>query len=353
MTWDSRTTHANTPNVSGDTRMVAYIATGLAHPYDQAAVNVRLHAFQSGEGSNVRDAMMHASKKPRYNALPQSVKSREAENLSFLGKLLYGIFNDAYDDFLSELLPNKILLNAEAFGYGPTAAIADIFPFIRKHFKHVAYIGEGHALDLQRGLAYDEIYTLDKFDTVAPNYDIFFTALDFKQADRAQHIGLMTVIYDPLTWYWPKIPDIVKKKNVLYIAQDFFGVRKRIEAEQLRAVIVPPIIFRHLCSQQKNKVLINLGGLICPFLSIEKAKQYVEIILNALKQINYQFEFIIATSASLAELMDNPSVKNYSRADIKSMLPMVKCALITPGLSNIYDMASHNIPCEPPFNHTL
>ena len=35
----------------------------------------------------------------------------------------------------------RLLLNAEPFGFGPTAAIADCFPHLREHFGKVGYGG--------------------------------------------------------------------------------------------------------------------------------------------------------------------------------------------------------------------
>lgn len=90
VTWDSRTTHANTENKSGKTRFVAYVAAGPAREDNAELLEVRNHAFISGIGSNVREALMHASKKSRYSNYEVLNKVREAEKLTLLGKLLYG-----------------------------------------------------------------------------------------------------------------------------------------------------------------------------------------------------------------------------------------------------------------------
>lgn len=89
VSWDSRTTHANTANVSDKTRFVAYLSAGPA-PKDASLAEVRNEAFASGVGSNVRDALMHASKKPRYTAPEALAGVRKPEKLTLLGELLYG-----------------------------------------------------------------------------------------------------------------------------------------------------------------------------------------------------------------------------------------------------------------------
>ena len=52
----------------------------------------------------------------------------------------------------------RLLFSAEPFGFGPTAAIAAFFPHIHKKFPDIGFIGERHALDLQRGLPYRAIH---------------------------------------------------------------------------------------------------------------------------------------------------------------------------------------------------
>lgn len=90
VSWDSRTTHANTENISDDTRMVLYMAAGPAREDSPEAVAARTDALKTGIGSNVREALMHASKKPRYTNPAALAAIRQPEQLNLLGKLLYG-----------------------------------------------------------------------------------------------------------------------------------------------------------------------------------------------------------------------------------------------------------------------
>lgn len=91
VTWDSRTTHANTANISDKTRFVLYLAAGPQREDNPQLVAARMGALRSGEGSNVREALMHASKKPRYTDLETLARVRVPERLNLLGKLLYGM----------------------------------------------------------------------------------------------------------------------------------------------------------------------------------------------------------------------------------------------------------------------
>lgn len=92
VTWDSRTTHANTSNVSNTPRYVAMVAAGPAPAASFAQHQAtRLQAFESGLGSNARDALMHASMKPRYTNQALINQHRQPENLNLLGEYLYGL----------------------------------------------------------------------------------------------------------------------------------------------------------------------------------------------------------------------------------------------------------------------
>ena len=90
VSWDSRTTHCNSANLSDQLRIVAYIAAGPVPLNEQEAYAPRAEAFQSGLGSNVRDSLMHASMPPRYTHPNEIARVRTPEQLTLLGKLLYG-----------------------------------------------------------------------------------------------------------------------------------------------------------------------------------------------------------------------------------------------------------------------
>lgn len=258
----------------------------------------------------------------------------------------------------------RLLLNAEPFGFGPTAAIADCFPFLRGQFAKVGYVGVGFTLDLQRPLPYDSLHDVtgvppEMLDAVLAEiflqYDVFLTALDFGMAQKARAAGLKVVIYDPLTWYWKSIPPVVKDAD-LYIAQDFFGVRERIAAEpQLfngdRVRVVPPIIGDVANSgSERETVLLNLGGLNNPFWSAEGTLSYARFIVEAFASVAKNVEVVItankciAANAHIAEQLSEFGVRNLSRSQMQEVLKGAKFALMTPGLGNVYDAARFDIP---------
>lgn len=248
----------------------------------------------------------------------------------------------------------KLLVNAESFGFGPTAAIASFFPELRKRFVHIAYAGAGHSLDLQRKLPYDAMYDIsgqraDKtFQEVLGEYDMLFTALDFQTAHIAVASDKPTVIYDPLTWYWPDIPSVVAGQNTLYLAQDFFGVKERLSQDREKFAnpkIVSPIVADESQSRSPERALINLGGLQNPFWSLEVTAAYAKTVLRALKEVVPATDnALIVSSMKIADKLKGFGVVTLSREEILSLFPTVKYAIMTPGLGNIYDAASYGIP---------
>ena len=247
----------------------------------------------------------------------------------------------------------KLLLNAEPFGFGPTAAIATFFPELRESFAHLGYIGKNHTLDLQKDLPYDDIHDSSNLsDTeireAIASYDVFFTALDFEMADIAISLGLKVIIYDPLTWYWKVIPETIKNSD-LYITQNFFGVSDRIQKEReffpQTVEIVPSIVSQKRERVSKNYILINLGGLQNPLWSIDEVEHYARTFITTIKEsIPDVHNFIIATSNAVATKIDDVDVGTYNRARMYDILENTKYAFMTPGLGNIYDAAKFNIP---------
>ncbi|MCD8496725.1 MAG: phytanoyl-CoA dioxygenase family protein [Alphaproteobacteria bacterium] len=101
VSWDSRTTHANTENISQDPRMVFYVAAGLAQENNAAAVAARKDAFTTGLATSklkVPQALLRATIKPRFIDAEAVSRIRKPENLTLLGKLLYG--TERYDDII-------------------------------------------------------------------------------------------------------------------------------------------------------------------------------------------------------------------------------------------------------------
>jgi hypothetical protein len=251
----------------------------------------------------------------------------------------------------------KLLLNAEPFGFGPSAAIASVFPHLRSVFDTVGYVGKHHTLDLQRALPYDQIHDVssmgkeERFETLQPifaEYDIFLSAMDHKMVELAQRAGLKVFYYDALAWYWTDIPQSVQKAD-LYIAQDFFGVEQRLSdifgASAGNTARIAPIVTVPEAKQRRHVTLINLGGLQNPFTPIEDLTCFArDVIDNIKKALPQETELVIASSNAIVERLGDAMVRTYPRAEMEDILTQSSAAFMTPGLGNIYDAAAYDIP---------
>ena len=252
---------------------------------------------------------------------------------------------------LTSLKP-RLLLSAESFGFGPSAAIASFFPLLRSHFRHISFIGQGHALDLQHSLSYDRIYDIPTSSIAAHaiygSHDILLTSLDFYSARHFRSLGKPTVIYDPLFWYWPQLSTLVEDPGVLYLAQNFFGVAERLAClpkTGAATMIVPPTV---PCSQARidpSIILVSLGGLENPFWPIDSSVAYARLMLRAvLRSLPPNASFVVATSRSIADQLQEFGAAHFTREAMLSLLSKTKYAVATPGLGNIYDLAAFDIP---------
>lgn len=247
----------------------------------------------------------------------------------------------------------KILINAEAFGFGPSAGASVIFDVIKNNFPEatIDYIGQGHTLDLQSKLAYQNIYhytTETHFKELVKNYDFFITALDFEKAKYAKEMGIKTIVYDTLLWYW-------KDKSILqyadfYITQDFYGVAKLVDNLNKKNIsnnyIIPPLIQKKdITKKCEDFVLINFGGLENPYWSVEVTANYIRKILTIILPI-VQSQFkkvkIVCSQNHISHLKEFP-VETASYKDMQSFLQKASYIIATSGLGNIYELANYQV----------
>lgn len=245
----------------------------------------------------------------------------------------------------------KILLNAEAFGFGPSAGASVIFDIIKNNFSDyvVDYIGQGHTLDLQSKLSYHHIYEYvseNQFKELVKDYDFFITALDFEKAKFAKEVGIKTIVYDTLLWYW-KDKSIVQYTDY-YITQDFYGVKDILEKFdfKVQSHVIPPLIQKKdLKEKCEDFLLINFGGLENPFWTVEVTAHYIQNILKViLPVVEIQFKKIkiVCSQNHITYLKDFP-VETASYKEMQHYLQKASFVIATSGLGNIYEIANYQV----------
>lgn len=245
----------------------------------------------------------------------------------------------------------KILLNAEAFGFGPSAGASVIFDIIKNNFSDsvVDYIGQGHTLDLQSKLSYHNIYEYvneNHFKELVKEYDFFITALDFEKAKFAKEMGIKTIVYDTLLWYW-KDKSIVQYADY-YITQDFYGVKEILEQNdfKIQSHVIPPLIQKKDLKQKcEDFLLINFGGLENPFWTVEVTAHYIQQILSVIIPVvktKFKTIKIVCSQNHLDYLTDFP-VETASYKEMQNYLQKASFVIATSGLGNIYEIANYQV----------
>lgn len=251
----------------------------------------------------------------------------------------------------------KILLNAEAFGFGPSAVIASIFPQLNQCsvIKQIDYIGEKHTLDLQRKLNYQQIFEVSEentFKEIVSQYDVFLTALDFEKAQWAIEMNTPTIIYDSLCWYWRKLHPAIFQCDY-YLAQDFYRVSERLEQMAIEHYeLIPPLVEHQdialqNISEKNSFVLINFGGLENPLWDSCITIQYMDNILNVLLPYfqKQNIDYKIACNTKHAKYFEQYGAQNYSYQDMQSLVKKSSFIYATSGLGNIYECSQYHKKC--------
>jgi hypothetical protein len=242
----------------------------------------------------------------------------------------------------------NVLWNAEPFGFGPAAAIAQIAARLRGDCEQSTYLGDSHTLDLQTADVYDDVIDCAQIEDLdlwlsaaAADYDLFVTAMDFTLARRARAAGLRVVIYDALAWYWPRLaPDCD-----LYLAQDFIGVKRRLEqtASLPPTMIVPPLTKRRRYEEPTSGPLVSFGGITNPFWTDAVGDAYVASMARALAGVP-GLEAIGAKRYTT--LVDLP-YRCVTPQESEQLFAAAAVVGATPGLGNLYDIAAVDKPFVP------
>jgi len=256
----------------------------------------------------------------------------------------------------------RILLNAEAFGFGPAAASAVLADELAACGAELAYVGGGHTLDLQHRPPYTAVHDitglaeparLDLLRGLAGEYDAFLTSMDFALGLTARQAGLRVAVYDALAWFWPGLWPVVQDEGVLHLAQDFFGVRDRVAGEPVlagRTVVVPPLVRPGPgWVGGGGQVVVNLGGLCNPFWAAGEVETYARLVVEGVRGgVPASYSVIVVTSEAVVRALGNSvggvSVGTYRRDEILGLLRDAPYAFMTPGLGNIYDAAVSGVP---------
>ncbi len=256
-----------------------------------------------------------------------------------------------------------IVFTAQAFGFGPVSKMLAISESLSD--VHKIFFGSGVAFDLASLHSFDEIHNFEHSDkekilSLLKRSDLFINVMDFPLGGLAKLAGCTYYLIDTLLWFWPKCPESVEHAT-LYFCQEFFGrVEPKIHEYGLKnAQLVGPIrsdTFSRL--PKRDQVIVNFGGMECPFIQVGSNSQYPFVILKALLPIlQSRFANVLVTGRERVIQMCRKKFGEDDRLqfrmlDRKSMLEELyrsPALLTTPGIEIFYD-AFDKLPifCLPP-----
>ena len=251
---------------------------------------------------------------------------------------------------LTEALPLRVLVIAQAFGFGPAAAMAQVFDHLRPRVRYLAFAGTGHTCDIHMDLPYDAVHRLpdpgtsEALGRLLAKHHAALVSCDAPAGAAAKAAGIPFGFYDPIPWFWPQWPSVFESAD-LYMCQDFFGVRERVRDAGRNVVIVPPMLpsASHAAAKRGRHVLVNLGGICNPLHSQEASVSYARLVMAIVPAAAQLYpEIHVATSQLIANHIrhEAPAAQTIPPRDVQRLLGTSELAAMTPGLGNIYEAAA-------------
>ena len=269
-----------------------------------------------------------------------------------------------------------ILCNAQPFGFGPSAILFTLYPWLKRLTCLTAnplefhYVGSRHSLELHKRTPWRQVHHCDVNSKAGADAltelckrlqpAIFLTIMDPEAAAAAHKSGTTVVVVDALLWYWREIPPSWSTASRV-IALDFFGVAERIQQESLQrnVVRVPPLLPTSSLDNENWKeisvypILINLGGLENPHTSISVNVAYAKLVIDAVdsarkslvKDNGWRLQrnsIIILASEAVCQGLGDGRACTLSPEQSRQYLRTAQCVFLTPGYGNILDAADLN-----------
>lgn len=245
----------------------------------------------------------------------------------------------------------RVLVTAQAFGFGPAAAMAQVFDHLRPCVRYLAFAGAGHTCDIHMNLPYNAVHRLpevgtgEAFGRLCAEHDAALVSCDVPAGEATRAAGIPFGFYDPIPWFWPEWPSVLQSAD-LYMCQDFFGVRERVRHTRAQNVaVVPPMLPSLLAAAttRGRHVLVNLGGVCNPLHSQATSISYARLVMTMIPAAARLYsEVHVATSQLIAGHVQHevPVARTMPPREVQHLLGTSEIAAMTPGLGNIYEAAA-------------
>lgn len=244
-----------------------------------------------------------------------------------------------------------LLCTAEAFGFGPAAALDRLVPHLSRRGLRLDYAGAGITLDLHgRNPAYAACHSADvatgagrdAWKKLLRAKPAVLSVCDIGAAEMACAAGAYVVLYDVLAWFRRPLPAVLKQVNLL-LCPRFFGLQANLEAHGVaQAVEVPPLMPSALPASPTHRrpVLLNLGGLRTPFTTLAQCVAYAQAMIDGVRAATGVDAPTVLVSQQVGQRLQRAEVHTVSAQETRVWLASAGLAFMTSGLGNIFDAAA-------------
>ena len=273
----------------------------------------------------------------------------------------------------------KILVTAEAFGYGPIATCLNVVKELKKYsVVKMTFLGTGIALEQAKMTNYfDTLLECKTFDYEALErarelflgHDVILSFENIPGAAYALKIGLKNVYYiDNLMWMWDKLHDGLENLKGYVISETLNCENnfKRIGSNIQNPIFVGPIRDMSIRDKGKkeSKLIINVGGAEAFIINSDLVKSFYNKLINNIllsKPLMNKFEKIIVCGGSgVIDNLDlnnkNPKiiVKTLANEEYLKELDTCSHCIMASGLGNFFETLwrDKEIMYLPPVNYS-
>jgi hypothetical protein len=240
----------------------------------------------------------------------------------------------------------KILVQAEAFCFGPSSIAARIVAdlFVNNHL--VDYVTNGTSVLISdRAQVNQFIHQSKVTDPILQQYDYVVIVMDWKFAKQAVEAGCKVIFVDALTWFWDRIDEVVEKFDC-YLAINYAGVKSVVETiNNPNSFVIPQTIDQPLALEKSEFGVFSIGGVTNPFLGQFAAINYTTTMIDSFLK-----------SRPRASLFGNRTldlrISTSVKSDFDSIIASARYFVGTSGLGHITECLAHSTPALflPPVN---
>ena len=263
----------------------------------------------------------------------------------------------------------KVIVTAAPYGLGPASNLVAIASLLADHLPLRVVVDDTVSQYVEQSLGnlcQVESISRERWwkstDESATHARAIIAVHEPRACRWAARNGIASVFVDSLAWVRP--PNSLGCNPDLYIWQKFFSVPSSAFLDSVgTAVGVAPIMLAPIVPDEPERrrvdLLVNLGGMISPEVSVKVASLYAEWIAAAIEQvvIKLGLSAILCAPRAVADLMDPTTdggalVLSPNQHDFRVLVASARAVLTVPGIESVLECldAARPLMFLPPLN---